>query len=98
MESHSDRHRGTLDGATLAMGERLQAVAHDADGTQHGHTATSDGGMWLHVRVSAADWAVLAPLVAARAELGDLPLVSQLDDAGLRDCLRDAAVASVGGE
>lgn len=76
----------------------IMLAVEDGAASDHGHVVLPDGSVLLLQRVAPAPWAVLAPPVAARAELGDLPLVSQLDDAGLRECLRDAAVASVGGE
>lgn len=66
----------------------------DGEASSTSFVHLDDGGVLLTQRISAVEWAVLAPLVAARAP--DVPLVSHLDTAGMRDCLRDAAVDSEG--
>lgn len=81
------------DGQDYADAVSVSATAYGADAC-HTSTATPDGGRVLVQYIPAAEWATLAPLVAARAP--DAPLVSHLDTAGMRDCLRDAAVASEG--
>lgn len=59
------------------------------DDTAHVAVPMPDGGVVLVQYVSPDRWASLRTAVDQRAP--DLPLVSHLDDAGMRVCLRDAA-------
>ena len=72
-------------------GDVLRALLADSD--TGAHHVDSDGNLYLITRIPAAEAAVLKPLVAARAGLGNNPFVAHYEATGIADVMLDWSVS-----